>query len=80
MEIIDFPGGAKRAITYTTNDPVIKMIVSGPISFTCPTCGENGRIDFQNIIFRQLEVYCKGCGSFHRITNPAFAPLPKLRK
>ncbi len=72
MEIIRFPGGDNKAKGNTSTDPNDRMIV-GPMSFTCTTCGDTCHADFKGIVFRCLDFHCSGCGTFFKITNPAFS-------
>jgi predicted nucleic acid-binding Zn ribbon protein len=41
-------------------------------SFCCPNCSKKGTANFKGMIFRVLEFYCQHCGSFFKMTNPAF--------
>ncbi len=43
-------------------------------TFCCPKCDKTCVVNFDGLIFRVLEFYCKNCGSFYKIINPAFAP------
>lgn len=44
--------------------------------FSCPTCEKKSKAQFHDMIFRSMELYCKHCGGFYKIINPAFARQP----
>jgi hypothetical protein len=49
----------------------------GHADFRCPKCEHRASVDFNGVIFRVVEFYCEGCGSFYKMVNPAFTPPPK---
>ncbi len=71
MSIIKFPGPEQVTSAQTSPEPVAKLVV-GPMSFTCTNCDDTCTADFKNMIFRVVDFHCAGCGTFFRITNPAF--------
>ena len=72
MKIIRIPQKSPE----TAPDPNHKLHV-GPVGFTCPSCKSYGEISFSKIVFRSLDFYCSGCGSYYKMTNPAFGQTPK---
>lgn len=48
--------------------------------FSCPNCNKKSKSKFTDMIFRVLEFYCGHCGSFFKVTNPAFTPPPPSEK
>lgn len=48
-------------------------------SFCCPECNSYSQANFDNMIFRVLEFYCKSCGSCYKISNPAFSDSNKKK-
>lgn len=46
------------------------------MSFSCPSCDKKSAAKFQDMIFRSVELYCKHCGAFYRVINPAFVTPP----
>ena len=85
MSVIEFPHGAKAAkrsqqVAVTSPDTPHSRLHMGPVSFTCPHCQTRALLTGDNIIFRSLDFYCGGCGSLHRIQNPAFCQQPAKDK
>jgi hypothetical protein len=78
MNVIKFPGGTtKKVSVQTSTNPTTRMVV-GPMTFNCTSCGEVCQADFRKMIFKSLDFHCSGCGTFFKITNPAFAiPIKK---
>jgi len=76
MKVIRFPG--KEAIGSKSTDPTQKLYI-GPISFTCMECGTVTEAHFNKMVFRTIELYCAECGTFYKLTNPAFG-APKTSK
>lgn len=73
--------GAMKIIRFDSTTPVEKNSSSHKMyleetSFCCPQCNSSGKVNFKGMIFRTLEFYCHKCGSFFKMTNPAFAPPP----
>lgn len=65
--IIEFPKG----------DMLIKSEESAPsipfsFRYTCG-CGTVLRVNTENTLFKNMELYCKECGTFHKVTNPVFS-------
>jgi len=77
-KIIKFPNSSFKLTGQTTPDPVAKLTV-GPLTFFCTSCGETCHADFKKMIFKTVEFYCNGCGTFFKVTNPAFSN-PKQKK
>jgi transcription elongation factor Elf1 len=71
MNVIKFPGDYKKPITQTSIEPISKLVI-GDLSFTCTTCNEVCSTEFTKMIFRSIEFHCAKCGTFFKITNPAF--------
>jgi hypothetical protein len=70
MKLIRFPRAAPTPKVQA--DPRSRLAI-GSVPFTCAECGNRSRLDFGGVVFRQCEFYCTSCGSFYRVTNPAFA-------
>jgi transposase-like protein len=58
------------------NNTTSKRMFMDNTSFSCPGCKETSKADFQGMIFRSMEFYCKKCGAFYKMVNPAFSPPP----
>lgn len=56
----------------TSADPASKMLL-GPMTFSCTQCSTTCGADFRGLVFRSIEFHCGGCGTFFKISNPAFA-------
>ncbi len=70
------PDAARKRVSVKV-DPHNKLFM-GPVCFTCPNCSTETRADLTNMVFRSLDFYCSHCGTYYKITNPAFtAPAPK---
>jgi hypothetical protein len=66
------PDAARKRVSVKV-DPQNKLFM-GPVCFTCPSCYRETRADLTNMVFRSIDFYCGGCGTFYKLTNPAFTP------
>lgn len=66
------PDAARKRVSVKV-DRTNKLFM-GPVSFTCPHCKGETRADLTNMVFRSLDFYCGGCGTYYKLTNPAFTP------
>ncbi len=66
------PDAARKRVTVRV-DPANKLFM-GPVTFTCPSCSKESRADLTNMVFRSLDFYCGSCGTYYKLTNPAFTP------
>ncbi len=78
MNIIKFPGGPRKIPTVQTSiEPSSKMVI-GPLTFTCTSCDQTCEADFKKMIFKTVDFHCVSCGTYFKITNPAFTTnIPK---
>lgn len=85
-KIINFPNAVQKS-----RGKGIKPIVEapnavnnhmhlGPWDFTCTRCATKTSFETHNMIFRSVDFYCASCGALHRVTNPAFTPIPPTKK
>lgn len=56
-------------VSSTPNKNFLKM---DTWSFECTTCDTKSSIDSKGMIFKNVEFYCSSCGTYHKLTNPAF--------
>lgn len=79
--IITFPTHGSTSIlsAISSRDPVARMVLD-KMSFTCTTCQAACTADLHNVVFRSMELHCRSCGQFFRITNPAFSTVAKPRR
>jgi transcription elongation factor Elf1 len=76
MKIIRFDPEPQTAKKTTSHH---KMYLDETV-FSCPNCNKKSKSKFTDMIFRVLEFYCGHCGSFFKVTNPAFTPPPPSEK
>lgn len=75
MKIIRFD----PTTTTEGSDETSRMFLE-EASFSCPHCEKRSSAKFSGIIFRVMEFYCKHCGSFFKVTNPAFSQTKPKKK
>ena len=82
--VVEFPGKNKDRKRTTVNyvaEPV-DLVGNPPNSkfdFTCVNCNNISSIQFDNTIFKTLELFCAKCGTGWRVTNPMFATRSRAR-
>lgn len=81
MKVIKFPGAGKykksiQGLTIEKVDTSQHSPLHGPWDFTCVDCGHITHFNTSGMIFKMLEFFCVGCGSFFKVTNPAFKSKP----
>lgn len=77
MKVYEFPQkgqppNAPKANTAVEN----RKLYLGPVSFTCPHCDNTSELHHPGMIFRAIEFHCGDCGSYFKVTNPAFTAPP----
>lgn len=74
MKLYQFPKGNE---TLKDNQVQDKKMHLGPISFHCPNCNSTSELHYPGMIMRCVEFNCGDCGSYFKVTNPAFSNKTK---
>jgi hypothetical protein len=76
MRVIKFPGAAHASVPASsikkTEVPFHRLLLDSA-SFTCSACGTVSDLSTRGMVFRTIEFYCNCCGTYYKLTNPAFA-------
>lgn len=77
MNIVDFPRSPKRPKHKRLSCVVEPVDLKGHVThahvdFTCVHCASQHHMQFDNMIFRSIDLFCGKCGHAWRITNPMF--------
>lgn len=77
VNIVEFPLSSqrpKRKRLRAVAQPVdLKAHVhNAQVQFTCVHCGSEHHMQFDNMIFKTVDLFCGKCGHGWKITNPMF--------
>lgn len=80
MKVIRFPGAALTpAVPVKKKEMPFHRLLLDSAAFTCSSCGHSSDITTRGMVFRTVEFYCNSCGTFYRLTNPAFGHFHKKK-